>query len=211
VFQPLLVKTAKKQDSLAKTLSSALFLRQYGHPPRAEQSHSWAAGDLRQSQLAALALPNIGLSTAIDTGDWTNIHPPDKQTPSQRLADQALVAIYKKDIPGSDFPLFVSQAVTANTVTQTTGGTVSVTVKIEAGGAPCTLSTAAPLAATQSTTLGKGVSVPRNQVRISDCAQSNLHTNLKSGPSASPQALQTPFPRTADTRRSTAPMPRAPC
>ena len=89
---------------------------QYGHPPRAEQSHSWAAGDLRQSQLTALALPNIGLTTAIDTGDWTNIHPPDKQTPSRRLANQALAAIYKKDIPGSEFPLFVGQAVTTNTV-----------------------------------------------------------------------------------------------
>jgi sialate O-acetylesterase len=53
--------------------------------------------------------------------------------------------------------------VTTNTVTQTAGGTVSVTVKIEAGGKPCKLSTDAPLAATQSTTLGKGVSVPRNE------------------------------------------------
>ena len=40
---------------------------------------------------------------------------------------------------------------------------MSVTVKIEADGKPCKLSTVAPLAATQSTTLGKGVSVPRNQ------------------------------------------------
>ena len=41
--------------------------------------HSLAAGDLRQAQLAALALPNVGFSTAVDTGDYTNIHPPDKQ------------------------------------------------------------------------------------------------------------------------------------
>ena len=40
---------------------------------------------------------------------------------------------------------------------------MSVTVKIQAGGKPCKLSTVAPLAATQSTTLGKGVSVPRNK------------------------------------------------
>ena len=33
-----------------------------------EQDHSWSAGDLRQAQLAALALPNVGFSTAIDTG-----------------------------------------------------------------------------------------------------------------------------------------------
>lgn len=150
-------------SALSPEADCALTFPQYGHPPRAEQSHSWAAGDLRQSQLAALALPNIGLTTAIDTGDWTNIHPPDKQTPSRRLANQALTAIYTKDIPGSAFPLFAGQAVTTNTVTQTAGGTVSVTVKIEAGGKPCKLSTDAPLAATQSTTLGKGVSVPRNE------------------------------------------------
>ena len=35
-----------------------------------------AAGDLRQAQLAALALPNVGFTTAADTGDWSNIHPP---------------------------------------------------------------------------------------------------------------------------------------
>eukprot|EP01052_Picozoa_sp_SAG31_P048954 SAG31_NODE_10492_length_1132_cov_1.248790_2_plen_107_part_00 len=37
--------------------------------PDVKQSH--ATGDLRQAQLAALALPNVGLSTAIDTGDCT--------------------------------------------------------------------------------------------------------------------------------------------
>eukprot|EP01052_Picozoa_sp_SAG31_P044584 SAG31_NODE_7830_length_1588_cov_1.248489_2_plen_133_part_00 len=31
-------------------------------------SRSLAAGDLRQAQLAALKLPNVGMSTAIDTG-----------------------------------------------------------------------------------------------------------------------------------------------
>ena len=48
-----------------------------------------------QAQLAALRLPPpIGMSTAIDTGDWHSIHPPDKQAPSQRLAAQALSQIY---------------------------------------------------------------------------------------------------------------------
>jgi hypothetical protein len=30
-----------------------------------------------QAQLAALSLKNVGFSTTIDTGDWTNIHPYD--------------------------------------------------------------------------------------------------------------------------------------
>ena len=60
------------------------------------KDHSHYAGDLRQAQLAALSLPNVGLSTAIDTGDWRNIHPPDKQTVAGRLVDQAMVQAYKQ-------------------------------------------------------------------------------------------------------------------
>jgi len=45
---------------------------------------------LRQSQLAALALPNVGYASAIDLGDLGspegNIHPRDKQTVGVRLA-----------------------------------------------------------------------------------------------------------------------------
>ena len=43
-----------------------------GNPPKPETSHSLAAGDLRQSQLAALALDNVGMTTAVDTGDWSS-------------------------------------------------------------------------------------------------------------------------------------------
>lgn len=135
----------------------------YSHPydgHRPETQHSLAAGDLRQSQLAALALPNVGLTTAIDTGDWTNIHPPDKQFPSQRLARQALAQIYgRKDI-NAEFPLYAGSAANVD------GANVVVTVQIRAGGAggaAVKLTTDAPVAATQTSTLGKGVSVPRNQ------------------------------------------------
>jgi hypothetical protein len=38
------------------------------------------------------------MSTAIDTGGWTNIHPPDKQFVSTRLANSALQQIYGKAI-----------------------------------------------------------------------------------------------------------------
>ena len=57
-------------------------------------SHPDPSADLRQSQLAALALPNVSVSTTIDTGDWISVHPPDKQTPSFRLATAALDRLY---------------------------------------------------------------------------------------------------------------------
>jgi len=129
----------------------------YGNPPKPETTHSLAAGDLRQSQLSALQLPNVGMTTAVDTGDWTNIHPPDKQNPSSRLANQALTQIYGKSIEGAMFPMYAGSSVS------TTAGSVQVTVTIQAGGKPVGLTTDAPEAATQSTTLGKPGSVPRNQ------------------------------------------------
>ena len=129
----------------------------YGNPPKPEISHSRAAGDLRQSQLAALALDNVGMTTAVDTGDWSNIHPPDKQHVSSRLANQALNQIYQKEIDGVDFPFYAGSKMTQS------GATITVTVDIRAGGKPVMLTTDAPVSATQSTTLGKGVSPPRNK------------------------------------------------
>ena len=146
--------------------------------------HSLAAGDLRQAQLSALKLPKVGFSTTVDTGDYTNIHPPvspldscltahrhrmamaqwlgcrqDKQTPSRRLANQALLQIYSKPIAGAEFPFYAFSNLTS------ASGSVTVTVAIRAGRAKdkVVLTTDAPLAATQSTTLGAGPSLPRNK------------------------------------------------
>jgi sialate O-acetylesterase len=47
-----------------------------------------------EAQLAALALPQVAVATTIDTGDWNSVHPPDKQTPSHRLATAALDQLY---------------------------------------------------------------------------------------------------------------------
>ncbi|CAK0792695.1 unnamed protein product [Prorocentrum cordatum] len=123
-----------------------------------EQSHSWAAGDLRQAQLAALALPNVGFTTAIDTGDWSNIHPPDKQNPSLRLANQALVQVYHKTVAGADFPVYAGSSVAVSQRKIT----VRVAIRGSLSGKPIKITSAAPLAATQSSTLGKPGSVPRN-------------------------------------------------
>lgn len=123
-----------------------------------EQDHSWAAGDLRQAQLSALALPHVGFSTAVDTGDWHNIHPPDKQAPSRRLAQQALVQVYGKVIGAADFPVYAGSSFVV------TSGHVTVTVSLKGSlsGRPITLTAVAPRAAVQSTTLGLPGSVPRN-------------------------------------------------
>lgn len=165
----------------------------YGNPPRPETEHSLAAGDLRQAQLAALALDNVGMTTAIDTGDWSNIHPPDKQNPSRRLANQALVQVYGKEIDGADFPMYAGSSVS------TTAGSVTVTVAIKAGGKPAALTTDAPAAATQSSTLGKPGSVPRNQCVTAgvkgtypqDCGYPQILGNAGNGTAVSLNATAT--------------------
>ena len=57
-----------------------------------------------QAELAVLQLPNTGMSTAIDTGDYGNIHPPDKQNPSKRLSDFWLKDMYSIG-QGTTFPM----------------------------------------------------------------------------------------------------------
>ena len=52
--------------------------------------HSHYGGDSRQSQLAALAFPNVGMTTAIDTGDWNSIHPHDKKNVASSGSDPDL-------------------------------------------------------------------------------------------------------------------------
>ena len=89
-----------------------------------------------------------------------NIHPPDKQTPSRRLASQALMQIYGVNISGAEFPFYAGSELST-----AADGAVRVTVAIRAGRAKSKvkLTTSAPLAATQSTRLGKGGSLPRNK------------------------------------------------
>jgi sialate O-acetylesterase len=56
---------------------------------------------LRDAQLAALKLPNVGMAVAIDVGDAMDIHPKDKKTVGLRLAQWALARVYGRGgLPG---------------------------------------------------------------------------------------------------------------
>lgn len=56
------------------------------------QASDWA--ELRESQAAALALPNTGMAVAIDIGDAYDIHPKNKQEVGKRLGIAALKVAY---------------------------------------------------------------------------------------------------------------------
>ena len=142
-------------------------------------SHPDPSGDLRQAQLAALALPRVAVSTTIDTGDWNSVHPPDKQTPSHRLAAGALDQVYgrKEYADQHSPPLYAGQSLLppidgeeeeeeedrskeeGSTTTTTT--TARVLVKLTR---PAT--TTVPVWATASSTLGQPGSIPRNECLV---------------------------------------------
>jgi hypothetical protein len=138
-----------------------------------------AEGDLRQAQLAALSLNSlsrshgrVGLSTAVDTGDPWNIHPPDKQNPARRLAHYALMGHYNMTMDGAEFPMYAG----AKLRTWTSAGmdrssdsteqqqqVVVVVVSIRAGGKAVQLTMDAPTSATQSSSLNVGQQIQRNE------------------------------------------------
>jgi len=71
-----------------------------------ETESPWAI--VRDSQSAALALPNTGQAITIDVGNPTDIHPRNKQSVGKRLALNALNKVYQKDNINARGPIFRS-------------------------------------------------------------------------------------------------------
>ena len=111
------------------------------------------------SLVAGLAL--LAVATTIDTGDWSCIHPPDKQTPSHRLATAALDQVYglKEYEAAHSPPLFAGQKL----LNSTGDGAARVIVRLSR---PVT--TDVPPWATAPTTAGN-MSVPRNACPVRNC------------------------------------------
>ena len=54
----------------------------------------WA--DIRAAQTSGLSLPNTAMVSAIDLGEWNDIHPKDKATVGKRLFNAALQTVYNQ-------------------------------------------------------------------------------------------------------------------
>lgn len=77
----------------------------------------WAA--LREAQLKSLAVPNTAMVTAIDLGEWNDIHPDNKKAVGERLALAARALVYgEKDLEYSG-PLYESAAINGDKITIT--------------------------------------------------------------------------------------------
>lgn len=91
---------------------------------------------MRQAQMAAVSLPNVGYATNADHGMGCNIHPSAKQYVSERLASAAEALLYNRSIPWRS-PTYSSVAVVVGDAAATPSHTrtVSVTVQLRDVGA----------------------------------------------------------------------------
>lgn len=72
------------------------------------QANNWSL--LRESQTAALRLPNTGMAVCIDIGDPIDIHPTNKQEVGRRMAMEALRLAHGRDIVSAG-PLYKGMTV----------------------------------------------------------------------------------------------------
>jgi sialate O-acetylesterase len=83
---------------------------------------------LREAQLKALELPNVGLAVAIDIGDSCNIHPANKREVGRRLALWAIAGIHGRRVETSG-PLYAGMGVEGDKIrlrfTHAAGGLVA--------------------------------------------------------------------------------------
>jgi len=126
-----------------------------------------------QHKLAALSLPAVGYSTAIDVGTWNDIHPKDKQTVASRLANSALQQVYGQNIAWQ-FPRY------ASAVASTSGTTVTVTIQFQSGsiGTGLTTDVPAPALAAQANVCVTGLTPDEcgwPTIQVNDASKSTLN------------------------------------
>ncbi|WP_199768159.1 sialate O-acetylesterase [Maribacter cobaltidurans] len=78
------------------------------------EESDWAK--LRQSQLAALSIPNTAMTVNIDLGEWNDIHPDNKKDVGERLALAALKLAYDENIVYSG-PIYKDYEITNGKIT----------------------------------------------------------------------------------------------
>lgn len=94
---PLLIQDWRKQWGQGDFPFLFVQLPNFGAPAKEPETGGWA--ELRESQAAALALPNTAMAVAIDQGDAKDIHPTNKAEVARRLTLGALKLAYQQKIP----------------------------------------------------------------------------------------------------------------
>lgn len=97
------------------------FCQLYNFQPHQEKPSESLWAEVREGQIAALALPNTAMAVLIDVGEAGNIHPADKRSPGERLARLALAKTYGKDMVAAG-PMFDSLKIEAGKIRVTFSG-----------------------------------------------------------------------------------------
>lgn len=71
-------------------------LPNYREPLNTTEDTGWA--ELRDQQRKSLSLPKVAMVTALDVGEWNDLHPQNKKIIGVRLAKAAMHLIYKENI-----------------------------------------------------------------------------------------------------------------
>lgn len=92
-----------------------LYVQLANYMPAAElpSESNWA--ELRHQQLLALANPHTAMATAVDVGEWNDLHPLNKKAVGERLALGARAVAYGEDITYSG-PIYKSMEVQGNKI-----------------------------------------------------------------------------------------------
>lgn len=93
VLFPLLIKQLRNQFSQPKLPFIFVQLANYLNAQQNPSQAGWA--DIRHAQSKGTRLKNTAMVTAIDLGEWNDIHPKDKASVGERLANAALNTVYK--------------------------------------------------------------------------------------------------------------------
>ncbi|MEJ7585971.1 MAG: sialate O-acetylesterase [Ferruginibacter sp.] len=101
--------TFKQDDLPFLFVQLANYMRETNDPVQSD----WA--ELRESQAAALSLPNTGMAVSIDIGEADDIHPKNKSEVGRRLGLTALKVAYHKTITGSG-PSFQSMSIANDSI-----------------------------------------------------------------------------------------------
>ena len=90
-------------------------LPNFNEPQKEPSDGGWAR--FRETQTAALTVPNTGMAVTIDIGEWNDIHPVNKKDVGYRLSLAAQkVAYAEKDVVYSG-PMYQSMKVNGNKIT----------------------------------------------------------------------------------------------
>lgn len=104
-FLPALIRDWREQFGRGEQPFLFVQLANYGDVDYLPTESGWA--ELREAQRLALSVPNTAMASAIDLGEWNDIHPLDKEGVGTRLALGAMKLAYDEDLVYSG-PLVVS-------------------------------------------------------------------------------------------------------